>query len=204
MYQPKKYLKKDPGYIFKFIEEHPFATFVIQGERLLATHIPVLATGSPEDFYLFAHIANHNEQLQYLKDGAEALIIFQGAHSYVSSSWYKEKDISTWDYSAVHVNAKVSLQTDWELEESLQRLITRFEKEQENPLYYHDIPEDIVRDHIPHITGFWLKPQRIEAIAKLHQGSEKEDVKRVIKQLEKKDDFMGCPLSKNLKEEHGL
>lgn len=204
MYQPKKYLKRDAAYIFKFIEEHPFATFVVQGERLLATHIPVLSMGSPDDFYLFAHIANHNEQLQYLKDGAEALIIFQGAHSYVSSSWYKEKDISTWDYSAVHVNAKIAVQTDWELEESLQKLIARFERDQEKPLYYKDIPDDIIRDHLPHITGFWLQPVKVEAIAKLHQGSDKDDVQRVVNHLEKKNDFMSCPLSENIKEEHGL
>ncbi|UJH89901.1 FMN-binding negative transcriptional regulator [Antarcticibacterium sp. 1MA-6-2] len=130
---------------------------MVQGERLLATHIPVLAIGSPDDFYLFAHIANHNEQLHHLKDGAEALIVFQGPHSYVSSSWYKEKDISTWDYSAVHVNAKIAVQTDWELEESLQKLIARFERDQDKPLYYQDIPEDIIRDHLPYITGFWLQ-----------------------------------------------
>ncbi|UJH89900.1 hypothetical protein LZ575_12975 [Antarcticibacterium sp. 1MA-6-2] len=45
---------------------------------------------------------------------------------------------------------------------------------------------------------------KVEAIAKLHQGSDKEDVQSVVDHLEKKNDFMSCPLSKNIKEEHGL
>ncbi|HET8753147.1 MAG TPA: FMN-binding negative transcriptional regulator, partial [Salinimicrobium sp.] len=87
MYQPKKYKKEDPQYIFDFIKNHPFASFVLNGKHLLATHIPVLAEGNPENFTLFSHIANHNEQFPHLKDGAEGLIIFQGADAYVSSSW---------------------------------------------------------------------------------------------------------------------
>nr|WP_251805151.1 MULTISPECIES: FMN-binding negative transcriptional regulator [Antarcticibacterium] len=73
MYQPKKYLKKDKQYIYDFIKRNPFATFVLQGDRLLATHIPVLIKGPLEDFTLYAHIANHNEQFSFLKDGIEAL-----------------------------------------------------------------------------------------------------------------------------------
>jgi len=119
MYQPKKYKKQDPEYLFNFINEHPFASFVLKGERLMATHIPVLIEGNFQNYKLYAHIANHNEQLEFLKDEVEALMIFQGAHGYVSSSWYQDKDISTWDYSAVHVNVKLKLQTNEELQTSL-------------------------------------------------------------------------------------
>lgn len=204
MYQPKKYLKRDKDYIYNFIIENPFATFVINGDRLLATHIPVLIQGTPQSFTLYAHIANHNEQFNFLKDGLEAILIFQGPHAYVSSSWYREKDISTWDYSAVHVNVTLKLQTTAELEESLQNLIHKFEKDQENPLFYDDIPRDIIDDHLPQITGFWCEPFKIEAIAKLHQGSKKEDVHSVVDHLESQDNPLSCPLSKNIREEHDL
>ncbi len=81
MYQPKKYKKQDPDYISKFIEKHPFATVVLKGERMLATHIPVLIDKTSKDFKLYAHIANFNEMLPFLKDGVEVLLIFQGAHA---------------------------------------------------------------------------------------------------------------------------
>jgi len=117
MYRPTKYQKDDKEFLFSFIKERPFASFITQGKSLIATHIPMLIEGDPDKWRLYSHIANHNEQLETLMNGAEALIIFQGAHAYISSSLYKEKDISTWDYSAVHVNAKVKLQPgeNWKL-----------------------------------------------------------------------------------------
>jgi len=204
MYQPKRYKKEDPEYIYDFIEQHPFATMVIRGDQLLATHIPVLITGTPLDFTLYAHIANHNEQFDYLKDGIEALLIFQGAQGYVSSSWYKEKNISTWDYSAVHVNVKLKLQSRDELANSLSKLVHKFEKNQESPLYFEDYPHDMVEDHIKEITGFWCHPVRVQAIAKLHQGYDKDDVISVTKNLEKGTCPVTGDLAQNIKKEHGI
>ena len=200
MFRQKKYLKQDPQYIFDFIQHHPFATFVLNGEDLLATHIPVLLKGTPEKFLLYGHIAEANEQYKFLKDGLEALLIFHGAQGYVSSSWYKDIDISTWDYSAVHVNVKLKLQTTEELEDSLDNLIKRFENDKQDPIYYKDLPRDMIEDHLPLITGFWCEPVKVQAIAKLHQGFDKDDVKSVCSHLEKRQDIA---LSKNLKKEHG-
>lgn len=196
MYQPKKYKKQDPEYLFKFIKEHPFATMVLQGERLLATHIPVLIEGTPQDFKLYAHIANFNEMLPFLKDGVAVMLIFQGVHGYISSSWYEEKDISTWDYSAVHINANIKMQTSEELESSLEKLVHKFEKGQDKPLYYKDIPAKMLKENLPMITGFWCEPYKIEGVAKLHQSYKKQDVKSVVEHLEH-----GCPLEKELSKE---
>lgn len=204
MYQPKKYAKTDPEYIFDFIKTHPFATLVLNGEHLLATHVPVLHLGSPEDFRLFTHIANHNEQFRYLKDKKEALLIFQGPHSYVSSSWYREKEISTWDYSAVHINVEIILQTQEELEHSLKELVHKFEKDRENPLFFEDLPEEMIAENIKRITGFWCKPLKIQAIAKLHQGFEKDDILSVVSHLEREDHPLSCPLSKDIRKENDI
>lgn len=200
MYQPKKYKKQDPQYIFDFIKAHPFATFILNGERILATHIPVLIEGEPDKFILYSHIANHNEQFQYLKDKKEALLIFQGAHGYVSSSWYKEKNISTWDYSAVHINVKLKIQTKEELRASLDKLVFRFEKTQKDPLYYKNIPKQMLEEHIPLITGFWCEPFKIEAIAKLHQGFDKMDIKNVVNHLKTREN--NPDLAEDIKNEH--
>lgn len=202
MYQPPKYKKEDPAYIFKFINEHPFASIISNGSRIMATHIPVLSEGNSDKFKLYSHIANHNEQLQYLNDGDEVLLIFQGAHAYVSSSWYQEKDISTWDYSAVHINAKVIRQNSEELEQSLINLVKHFEKSQSKPLYYEEIPLKMREEHLPLITGFWLEPTKIEAIAKLHQGHKKQNIQNVIKELEDSPEPGTSELSKNIKAEN--
>lgn len=204
MYRPEKYKKDDKSFVFSFIQKNPFATFILNGKRLLATHIPVLAEGDENDFKLFSHIANHNEQLEYLKDGAEALVIFHGSHSYISSSWYQEKDISTWDYSAVHVNAKIKLQSREELKESLQKLVEHFEKGQENPLFYLDLPEQMLKEHLPLITGFWLEPYKVEGIAKLHQSYSKQDIKAVAGKLNSSGDSMKKELGAAMKKENNI
>lgn len=202
MFQSKKYRKEDSSYIFEFITRHPFATFVLKGEELLATHIPILVEGTPEKFRLYGHIAHSNEQIQHLNDGTEALIIFHGAHGYVSSSWYKEKDISTWDYSAVHINVSIKLQTQKELETALENLVHHFERPQEKPLLYKDIPKKMIDEHLPLITGFWCEPKKVQAIAKLHQGFQKEDIHSVITNLERTGNEMASELGQNIREEH--
>ncbi|APG60522.1 FMN-binding negative transcriptional regulator [Christiangramia salexigens] len=203
MYRPLKYQKDDKEFIFSFIESNPFASMVVQGGNLVATHVPILTEGNENDWSLFSHTAKHNEISKYLKDGAEALLIFQGAHSYISSSWYKEKDISTWDYSAVHVNARVRLQTGAELEDSLKKLVGKFEKDQEDPLYYKDIPKKMLVDHLPLITGFWLEPFKVQGVAKLHQSYQKDDIKAVVSQLDKGNN-MERDLSADIKAENDL
>lgn len=202
MYQPEKYKKEDKEFIFNFIQKHPFATYVSQGDQLLATHIPVLLKGNAQNFILYSHIANHNEQFNFLKNGTEGLLIFQGAHGYISSSWYEEKDISTWDYSAVHINVEIEIQSREELENSLKELVKHFEKEQKNPLYYKDIPKQMREEHLPLITGFWAKPIRIQGIAKLHQGYGKEDISSVCHHLENRENPLNSALSENIKKEH--
>lgn len=204
MYQKKRYVKENSSYIFDFINEHPFASFVLKGDRLLGTHIPVLTEGQPDQFRLFGHISDHfNEQKDFLTNNAEALLIFQGPQAYVSSSWYEKKNISTWDYSAVHVNATLTIQSDIELEASLKKLVHRFEEKQEMPLYYKDIPENMIEKQFPHITGFWAEPFHIEAVAKLHQGYREEDVESTIRHLEEQDDPEARCLAELMRKEHG-
>lgn len=203
MFQPSKYQKKDRKYIFDFIRAHPFATFVIKGKELLATHIPILVEGDVKNFTLYGHIAEANEQYKYLQDGLEALLVFHGAQGYVSSSWYKEVNISTWDYSAVHVNVKLKIQSTEELVQSLKNLVGHFEKDQKDPIFYEDLPKEMIEDHLPLITGFWCEPIKMQAIAKLHQGFDKDDIHSITQHLESREDSLSSELSKNIKKEHG-
>ncbi len=203
MYQNKKYIKNDAHYVFRFIRQYPFATLVLQDDMLIATHIPILAEDNEEELVLYGHIANNNPMVHSLQKEKDILLIFQSAHGYVSSSWYKEKDISTWDYSAVHINAKLHIQSQAELQACLVKLVERFEKDQEHPLFFHDIPKKMIDDHLPHITGFWCKPVKIEAIAKFHQGFARDDIESITTHLQRQGSPLGRELSKLIKKEHG-
>lgn len=204
MYQPKKYKKDQLSFAKDMIRKHPFATIVLKDDEFLATHVPVLIEENEENILLYTHIANHNPMKVHLKNGEKILLIFQGPHAYVSSSWYKEKDISTWDYSALHVQAEISLQTEQELVNSLKKLVSYFEKEQENPLFFCDIPKEKLRENLGLITGFWCRPFSIKGIGKWHQSFDKEDVKSVIQHLNKTNCPMDSALAHDLKNEHDL
>lgn len=198
MYKQARFEKQDPDYIFDFITRHPFATFVLNSEHLLATHIPVLPLGTPDKFRLFGHIAHNNEQFSHVQDGTEALLIFHGSQGYISSSWYREKDISTWNYSAVHVNVKIKVQDQEDLEWSLEQLVTRFEKDEEAPLFFKDLPKKMIAEHLPLIKGFWCEPFKVQGIAKLSQGKE-QDVPSVIERLE---NSRQTSLASDIRKEH--
>ena len=204
MYQPHKYKNNQPEYIFNFIQQHPFAILVMHGRELLATHVPVLVDGNAANYRLFAHIANHNPMREYLADTKEMLLIFTGPDAYISSSWYSEPDIPTWDYAAVHINAEVRLQTEDELQVSLEKLIAHFEKDQPSPLAIGSIPENTWRENFQEITGFWLLPNRAVGIEKLHQGFSKHDVKTITNKLDAASTCPVHPLSKLLSKKHEL
>src|SRR5690554_3944251 len=184
MYGPLRYKNNTSDFIFNFIQKYPFATVIIQGSYLLATHVPILVDGTAKKFQLYGHIANHNPMREFLVDNQEMLLVFNGPDSYISSSWYLEPDIPTWDYTAVHINATVQVQTAGELQTSLEKLILQFEKGLKNTISPKDIPSHIWEENFKDITGFWLKPFKLTGIEKLHQGFKKEDVKNIVRQLE--------------------
>lgn len=202
MYQPKKYKKNSTQFAKKLIKNNPFAQFIIQGKQLLATHIPIMLEDQKDGFRLVTHLANNNPQADFLHDEKEALLIFSGPDAYISSSWYEDKNISTWDYSAVHINCKIKIQTKEELVASLKDLVYFFEKEQANPLFYKDLPDKLIEEHLPGITGFYCYPQTIRGVGKWHQTFDKKDVKNIITELQQT-----CPhnpLINDLKKEHDL
>jgi transcriptional regulator len=42
-------------------------------------------------------------------EASEVLVIFNGPHTYISSSWYDHENVPTWNYIAVHVYGTVKL-----------------------------------------------------------------------------------------------
>ena len=186
MYQPEKYTRNDRSFIFRFIQAHPFAILVLSGDRLLATHIPVLTEGDADDFILFGHVANHNPIQSRIEEGTKALLIFQGPDTYISSSWYEEVDVSTWNYSAVHVNGRMEVQDRDALEDSLKQLVRRFESGEESPVLYDDIPRDMLSEQLDRITGFIVHPEIFRGVHKWSQDKSDRERNTILIELEKK------------------
>lgn len=50
MYQPERYQKNSHEFAEKLIRQNPYGEFILQGDRLLATHIPILIDEDSDSF----------------------------------------------------------------------------------------------------------------------------------------------------------
>ena len=62
-----------------------------------------------DDYYITGHMAYGNPQWKTFEIDENVLVIFQGPHAYISSSWYKDENVPTWNYQAVHVYGTASI-----------------------------------------------------------------------------------------------
>ncbi len=128
MYIPKLYREEDKTTIVQFLKQNNFPALVsYDGEKLVATH---LATETIEHvdgrLTIFAHMSKAN--LQWKSFGEqEVLLIFQGAHTYISARWYNHINVPTWNYMMVHVYGRVSMVEGEALYTLLSNLVTRHE-----------------------------------------------------------------------------
>ncbi|WKB35742.1 FMN-binding negative transcriptional regulator [Terrilactibacillus sp. S3-3] len=108
MYIPKAFQETDQQKIKDFIRHNSFGILFSQNwVHPQATHLPLVFDRDD----LVGHFAKANPHWRSL-DGREALIVFSGPHSYISSSWYGEEGVPTWNYMTVHVCGTCRIITD--------------------------------------------------------------------------------------------
>ncbi len=107
MYIPKHFAHDDRADLLAVMREYNFATLVstIDGEPF-ASHVPVLTReGEGGELIIEGHLAAANPHARALGDGARALVIFHGPHTYISPSHYRsEGRVPTWNYIAIHAS----------------------------------------------------------------------------------------------------
>lgn len=185
MYTPNQYKNKDLAEVKRFITENSFGILVNQVEgRPWATHIPMELETIDGNDYLVGHIAKANPQWKSFTENT-VLCIFNGPHAYVSSSWYKEEEVPTWDYIAVHVYGKLQVLTEKETMQALHRLVDRFETASEQPVSLHQMSSKTLRQ-VKGVVGFKIAITEIQATYKLSQ-TRPEDHDSIIGHLKNKD-----------------
>ena len=186
MYIPKYYREEDRQRILAFLKQNNFAALVtFDGEKPIATHTPVEVVESENGWTIYGHLSRANPQKKTF-DGQEALLIFQGAHTYISARWYTQVDVPTWDYMIVHVYGRVrEIQGD-ELYSVLSRLVERHEAATSYRL--EGLPQDMVRKEIKGVFGFVMEVTRIDAGYKLSQGKTEEERGSIVSELERRGD----------------
>ena len=187
MYTAKVNRNENTEELREFIHANGFAILVSTVEgKPWATHVPLLLSGDKKK--LQGHIAKGNKQWKEWNADTEVLAIFQGAHAYISSSWYDHENVSTWNYLAVHVYGKLKIQTEQELLNSLKELTDKYEKQSEKPVSVDRMNPNYVKREMLGIVGFEIEISKMEAAYKLSQNRDAKNHEVIITELEKRGD----------------
>ncbi len=207
MFVPKIFEVKDSKEILDFIRKNSFATLIsVNADGLpIATHIPIELEMSAENVpTLRGHVSRANPHAQLFGGGATALALFTGAHSYVSSSWYEQENVSTWNYSAVHVYGRIRILTEEELRDSVEKLTATYEAGVEKPFLVPQMSNDYVKRELRGIVGFEMELDDVQAKAKLSQNRKDADYQHIVEQLEKTNDGQAHQVAAEMREKRPI
>ncbi|AUS86865.1 FMN-binding negative transcriptional regulator [Lysinibacillus capsici] len=200
MYVPKYYKVSDLEEIKEFIQHNSFATIVsIRKGKPFAAHIPVLLKKIEDDYYLTGHLAYGNPLWKTFEEVQDILVIFNGPHAYISSSWYEHENVPTWNYQAVHVYGKASLIEGIALEQDLTSLLEKYESFRENPVLWDKLSPELLQQEMKGIKGFKIKVEEVQAAYKLSQNRNASDYANIIKELYKEENPHADALAEAMK-----
>jgi len=190
MYLPKAFEVTDIARLHDFMDEFNFATVVTgRAGELTASHIPFLLDRTAGAHgTLRAHIAIRNPQIEHFRAGSEALVIFQGPHTYVSPNWYvNAQNVPTWNYSVVHAHGTPRIGGLPAMVALLRDLVDKHEKPFEKPWQFD--PEDPwIKKMLNEIVAFEMPIEKLEGKFKLNQNRAPADRAGVIAALSISED----------------
>lgn len=204
MYNPKMFREERLSVLHALIREHPLATLITHGEHgIQANLIPfVLVEGVERDpAILRAHLARANSQLNDLRAGAEALVIFQGPEAYITPSWYASKAehgkvVPTWNYAMVQARGTPRVMDDPEwVRDQIDLLTTAQEQARPEPWAVADAPEPFIAAQLHAIVGVEIPISHIEGKWKVSQNRSEADQAGVRAGLANEG---GCPFMAGL------
>jgi transcriptional regulator len=200
MYVPAHFEEKDRSVLHALIRAAPLGAWVTHADgRLIANHIPFLldpdrgALGT-----LVGHVARANPVWQLFSTHVPSVVIFQGAQSYISPSWYPGKQVHgkvvpTWNYAVVHAHGtpRVIEETDW-LHAHVSRLSDVHEAEHasaETPAWrVTDAPPDYIAGALRGIVGIEIPIDHLEGKWKVSQNRSEADQRAVVTGLDARAD----------------
>jgi transcriptional regulator len=203
MYIPAQFEESNVEVLHAFMQDQPFATVVTHGSGgLNANHFPLLLDPDPSPYgTLRGHMSRANDAWREAA-GTDALIIFQGPHSYISPSWYPARQetgrvVPTWNYVVVHAYGTLRVVDDPEwVRRHVEQLTDTFEGPQAERWRVSDAPADWVDSLVQGIVGFELPIARLLGKWKVSQNRGAADRAGAIAGLEAAGDPASAAMAK--------
>lgn len=183
MYQPSHFREDRLEVQHAFIRAHLLGLLISCGaDGPVANPVPFLLNAEAEEKgVLQAHLALANPQWTSLADGGSVLVVFQGADTYVTPSWYETKRrtgkvVPTWNYAIVQVRGPIRVidDRDW-LARHVDALTTRHEASRPEPWAVDDAPAPFIDGVLKAIVGIEIEIASIEGKWKVSQNRPEGD-----------------------------
>jgi len=189
MYIPKYFKVENVDEILDFVQKNSFGTIVTTEQgKPIATHLPLGFNKKGDDYYITGHVAYGNPQWRTFETCQDVLVMFQGPHAYISSSWYGHEEVPTWNYQAVHIYGQASILERDELIEELTIMMEKYEKHREHPILWDNLSPQLLENQLKAIVGFKIRVEDIQAAYKLSQNRNDTDYMNIIGQLQNEGD----------------
>ncbi len=193
MYVPKHFEVTDTAWCHALIRAQSFALMITADDTgaPFATHLPILVDERRGPLgTLRGHVARANPHWRHLAAGRPTLVVFSGAHAYVSPSWYATHPaVPTWNYVAVHASGTGALVEDAEqVRALLADLVHVYESPGPEAWSFEALPADYVAGMQRGIVAFEIPIARLEGKAKLSQNRDAVDRGRTREALAASDD----------------
>ncbi len=199
MYIPKLYRQEDHAEIMDFLRSNNFAAIVSSSGGLpTATHTPVEIIESEGGLLVCGHISRANPQWKNL-GSEEVLLIFQGAHTYISPRWYDHVNVPTWNYKILHLYGCLRELQGQELFDLLSRLVKNHEDGDEYQL--EKLPPEYVQQQMKGIFGFAIEITRLEASYKLSQNRDDLNHASIIQHLQERPDEASHEIAESMRKQ---
>jgi transcriptional regulator len=180
MYQPPHFIETRLEVMHCLIRAHPLGLLISSGpDGPIANPLPFLldADAAPKG-RLRVHLARANPQWRLLADNpaAPVLVVFQGADTYVTPSWYETKRetgkvVPTWNYAIVQVRGIATVVEDKEwLATQIGDLTGTHEAGRPEPWKIADAPDAFIGAQIRGIVGIEIAISEISGKWKVSQN----------------------------------
>ncbi len=190
MYKLSYFKENNAAVVIDFMKQHPFAMLIgVDAEnKPVATQVPVLLKERDGVMYLQAHIMRQTDHHKAFENNKNVLVVFSGAHTYVSASVYENKQqASTWNYMSVHAKGELNFLNDEQLLNMLHELTSHFENNDASPASYKNLSEDYVQRLSKAIVAFEIKVDSLENVFKLSQNKDEKTFDNIVSRLQTGD-----------------